>query len=430
VHKWRKSNLYIGILGQRYGYVPPAAECNPAEKSITELEYEACRTPGQPPIPRLMFIKPTEAGIAAAYIDALSNKRSAPRMESFLNRAGKDQTAYVFKNLDELRSELRIRVQEKTDQFHKENERNLGTTVPGPVRVVAGPGFDLDAYQKAMRHRYSRLKPEELDPTTHDIRPLTLTGMFIAQSVRECAEFMPRVFELPKELQQRLRQAGELEGSALHEETLAQQRRAYLDQSPRPVLEVINEPALRRLVILGDPGSGKSTLLIAIPAARMGREIRPQPPAGPQQDPLPLLIELHEYARLRHEGTAASFLEYLHHGVSVRWHFNQAQLDSWMKANPSVVLFHGLDEVFDPTLRKEVIMAIHRFADEYPRARVLVTSRIIGYQYQSWRDEGFRHFMLQELDDAQIEAFLAAGTAAPTRKPALATSNANSSPAP
>jgi Domain of unknown function (DUF4062) len=41
----RKSNLYIGILGQRYGYVPPAAEGNPAEKSITELEYEACCRP-------------------------------------------------------------------------------------------------------------------------------------------------------------------------------------------------------------------------------------------------------------------------------------------------------------------------------------------------------------------------------------------------
>ena len=53
----------------------------------------------------------------------------------------------------------------------------------------------------------------------NSIRPRTtcgrslLTGMFIAQSARECAEFMPRVFELPKELQRRLREAGELEGA-------------------------------------------------------------------------------------------------------------------------------------------------------------------------------------------------------------------------
>jgi predicted NACHT family NTPase len=69
-------------------------------------------------------------------------------------------------------------------------------------------------------------------------------------------------------------------------------------------------------------------------------------------------------------------------------------------------MFDGLDEIFDSTLRKEVTTAIHRFADEYPVTRILVTSRIIGYQHQAWRDESFRHFMLQELEDAQIEDFL------------------------
>jgi hypothetical protein len=31
----RKCNLYIGILDQRYGYMPPVDEGNPEEKSIT-----------------------------------------------------------------------------------------------------------------------------------------------------------------------------------------------------------------------------------------------------------------------------------------------------------------------------------------------------------------------------------------------------------
>ncbi len=136
-----------------------------------------------------------------------------------------------------------------------------GVAVPARRRALAGPGFDLDAYQQAMRKRYSRLKLEELDPTTHDTRPLTLTGMFIAQSARECAEFLPRVFELPKEVQRRLREAGEIGGAELDEETLAQHQRAYRDQSPRPILEVLGEPGSSRVVVLGDPGSGKSTLL-------------------------------------------------------------------------------------------------------------------------------------------------------------------------
>src|ERR1044071_1905473 len=81
--------------------------------------------------------------------------------------------------------------------------------------------------------------------------------------------------------------------------------------------------------------------------------------------------------------------------------------NDWLRVHPSLVLFDGLDEVFDPGLRREISTAIHRFADEHPRARVLVTSRIIGYQHQTWRDEGFRHFMLQELDEPEIADFLA-----------------------
>ncbi len=276
-----------------------------------------------------------------------------------------------------------------------------GMVVPAKPGVLAGPGFDLVAYQEAMRNRYNRLKLEELDPTPHDIRP-TLTGMFIAQSARECAEFMPRIFELPKELQRRLRDAGEIEGTELDEETLARYRSTYLDQSPRPIIEIVSDPTFNRLVILGDPGSGKSTLLQYLLLQWTERAA-----ADPAREPLPLVIELRDYARARHEKQVQGFLHYLHEGATVRLHLDQSQLDAWLKDNPSLILFDGLDEIFDPTLRREISTAIHRFAGEYPRARLIVTSRIIGYPQQAWHDEGFRHFMLQELDDAQIADFLA-----------------------
>jgi hypothetical protein len=151
----RKCNLYIGILGQRYGYVPPVTESNPKKKSITELEYDASRTPGQPAIPRLMFIKPPEAGITAAHIDALSNKTSAKRMEAFLDRAGKDQTAYLFKNLEDLRSELRIRVKDQADQFHNENELKATALQASPGKGLRRPGGqDFTGYLAAKREGF------------------------------------------------------------------------------------------------------------------------------------------------------------------------------------------------------------------------------------------------------------------------------------
>jgi HEAT repeat protein len=291
----------------------------------------------------------------------------------------------------------------------------VGTAAPAKPGAPAGPGFDLAAYQQAMRKLYVGLKLEEIDATTHDIRRLTLTGMFIAQSARECAEFMPRLFELPKELQRRLRDAGEIQGAQLDDEALAKHRSAYFDQSPRPIREIVSDQAFKRLVILGDPGSGKSTLLQYL-LLQWAERAAPDP----ARDPLPLLIELREYSRLRHEGRVDGFLGYLHGGASARWHFDQAQLDAWLRANPSLVLFDGLDEIFDPTLRREISTAIHRFADEYPLARLIVTSRIVGYQHQTWRDENFRHFMLQELDEAQIADFLARWHRAAYEEPARA----------
>ena len=274
---------------------------------------------------------------------------------------------------------------------------------PAPVVVEPGsPGIDLAAYREAMRRRYGRVKLEELDATTHDARPVTVTGMFIAQSARECAEFLPRVFELPKEIQHRLRASGDMEGADVGQEVLDQHRRAYLDQSPRPITSVVDDPTISRLVVLGDPGSGKSMLLQYL-LLRWAERGDPDPSSAP----LPLLIELREYARSRVEGQARGFLDYLHAGEGVRWHLDQSKLDRWLHAHPAVVLFDGLDEIFDPALRREISTAIHRFADEYPRARLIVTSRIIGYQHQAWRDEGFRHFMLQELDAPEIAAFLA-----------------------
>ena len=49
----RRAHVYVGIVGHRYGWVPE--ENNPDGKSITELEYDACRAPGQQAIPRLIF---------------------------------------------------------------------------------------------------------------------------------------------------------------------------------------------------------------------------------------------------------------------------------------------------------------------------------------------------------------------------------------
>lgn len=75
-------------------------------------------------------------------------------------------------------------------------------------------------------------------------------------------------------------------------------------------------------------------------------------------------------------------------------------------AGKVLVMFDGLDEVFDPLQREEVITDIHRFTNDYPNVRVIVTSRSIGYKPQRLRDAEFRHFMLQDLESEQIQDFI------------------------
>ena len=272
---------------------------------------------------------------------------------------------------------------------------------PRPVGVaITTPLMDLEIYKQAMVKRYGYLKLEELGPTSYDIKPLALTGMFVPQSARECVEYLPRLHELPKELREGITSLDVSGRYIADEETLEERRRTYLRQVPRPILAILRNPGMRRVVVLGDPGSGKSSLLQFLLLEWADK------PATASSDTLPLLIELREYARSRREGLTGDFIEFLHRGAGVRWKFDQIELSAWLRTNASLVLFDGLDEIFDSNLRREVGIAIHRFADEFPHARIVVTSRIIGFQYQAWRDEGFRHFMLEELDALQISDFL------------------------
>lgn len=168
----RASHLYVGILAQRYGYVPPKAEGNAEDKSITELEYEACLRLGQPAIPRLMFIKSTKAGIAPEHIDALSKRETAPRMAAFLARANSDQIAFPFKNVEEFRAELRIRVGEQSDRFHRAESGGRSMFGGGerwkrqlaPLAVACVPGTDEAQRAQLAALSLDRFVPFELSP--------------------------------------------------------------------------------------------------------------------------------------------------------------------------------------------------------------------------------------------------------------------------
>lgn len=262
--------------------------------------------------------------------------------------------------------------------------------------------FNLREYQESLKEKFGSLSLDSLDTTGAAYDNLRLWKIFVAQDVRECAEFAPQMYELPKERLLELQAAGEID-PLLSLDALEQRRRSYAEkpvESVRGVVGLDGTAAVLRSVILGDPGSGKSTLLRALALGWAEKSL-----AELKGEPIPLLIELRLYAQDKEKGICNDFLEYLHRG-NTACRLNQLELDELLKGGKAVALFDGVDEVFDPVLREAVVTDIHRFSNRYPVVQMAVTSRWLGYKAEALRKAEFAHYMLQDLSDEQIEDFL------------------------
>ncbi|MFH7027711.1 MAG: HEAT repeat domain-containing protein [Heteroscytonema crispum UTEX LB 1556] len=296
----------------------------------------------------------------------------------------------ILSDSNELRDILFLQKVNRSEKYHQEN---------GSVT----PDFDLRRYQEAIRERYVNLKLESLNTDGCAYNNLRLWRIFIPQNVREVEQVLP---EVPKEHFRRLQESNQLDAEFELEKLeaeLKRHRQLYFEQPILSVLDIFKDKQSHKYtVILGDPGSGKSSLLQYLALDWVENTLD-------KKDinlPIPLLIELRTYARNHDEGLCKNFLEFYHQSPSCLFHLNQQKLHKQLKAGNALVMFDGLDEVFDPRKREDVITTIHRFTNEYPNVQVIVTSRVIGYKPQLLRDAQFRHFMLQDLDLEQIREFL------------------------
>jgi predicted NACHT family NTPase len=270
-------------------------------------------------------------------------------------------------------------------------------TDSGPIPA----DFKLESYQEGLREQYEYLDLGNLDTRSGEYeRQLTVKEIFIPQNARSCQEYLPQHYELPKEIQKRLRERGDIAAEVCPED-LERYQQAYTQQQADSVLKVIDDVNYPYLVILGDPGSGKSTLLknLALQWAKLS-------PNQLSSQPIHLLIELRKYNRSRDEKECSDFLEFMERGSSWIGHLNKSILHEWLQAGRAVVMFDGLDEVFEVQKRNRIVDQIHNFTQKYPTVKVIVTSRVIGYQQQRLKNAEFHHFMLQDFEPEQIQEFI------------------------
>ncbi len=176
----------------------------------------------------------------------------------------------------------------------------------------------------------------------------------------------------------------------------------------------------KRLVVLGDPGSGKTTLLryLALAYARDIGEgsngVRER--LGIEESGLlPIFISLRKlgaYLKEHHpkDDGAAGYgiiLDFLNvclknERISVPIRF----FDDYLRDNRAVAFLDGLDEVGDAELRRRTARLIDDWSAAYPKMRMVVTSRIVGYTGAARLGEGFATTTVRDFTLKDVEQFL------------------------
>ena len=386
-------DVYVGIFAWRHGYVPKFG--NPEQYSITELEYRRALDTGKT---CLIFLISDDAPWPPAKMELAAISRIQALREELMD--SDRHIVSMFANADELTR----KVNEAVTRWEKQ------TGLAGKRESA-----DWYVYREAVfsRHRWVRLQviagaSKERDPVR-----IPLTEVFEPQLVAigasgtdvpdEVRRYQKEIYGMRSHLSNGIPLAAADESEESDDDAAAETEDQFLSGNPEQVLDVLGRE--RTQVILGGPGSGKSTLLqyamlrVCEPGA--GPVVVPRHLHG---EPIPFLVELRSYVLQKDE----DFVNHIvrrssdFYGVPI----SRDSLNNVLEENEkAIVFFDGLDEVFDPDERRRVIDQFQAFIRRYPGSRILVTSRIAGYDQTGLGLAGFSHYTLMPLTLGHVRNF-------------------------
>src|SRR5262249_36558855 len=120
--------------------------------------------------------------------------------------------------------------------------------------------------------------------------------------------------------------------------------------------------------------------------------------------PVPVLIELRQYAQHRGDQGLLAYAGRVLGGES-----SPVSAESMLEALKSgrvQLLCDALDEIFDHDLRKATADSLREILAGSPDARLIITSRLVGYPDDILGSSGFHHWLIQDFTYAQITRFV------------------------
>lgn len=156
---------------------------------------------------------------------------------------------------------------------------------------------------------------------------------------------------------------------------------------------------IHRRVVLGNPGAGKSTL-----AAKVCFDLASAKRSDPRHRLTPWIVELRRFAGAAGEQSFVEFFE--------RWGRASYGLETppgafeWLLAHGRMlVVFDGLDELLDTSLRADVRNLIESFCLRFATTPVLLTSRIVGYDEAPLDQQLFDAVRLEDFDEPRVHEY-------------------------
>lgn len=375
----RECDLFIGVIGHLYGFVPDGDDT-----SITEQEYQGAERAGKH---MLLFVAPDDFPVPAKLLRGDSNPDKQDAFRALvLSRTIVDLS---WSTPETLAAGVVAAV----------HNWQMGRT-SSVAALAATPGIDLTTYAQRCRKRWEAVDltalaaPGALDG---DVELPRLSQVFIPQACRRSRPAM----SLPRDY---------LEKQGLDPDTeerlLAELRERWLRQERLPALELLAKPDARKLVLLGDPGAGKSSLTRFV----LLRLLDPATSGTDWQGTLggiwPMLVELRDLLAREAENRCGDLVSYLAYtGETQGFGFDRAALEAQLRSRPSLIIVDGLDEIFSLPRRRAMMEEIVGLETRFPLARVLVTSRLAGFDAKPFEEAGFALATLDDLDSEQIRLF-------------------------
>ncbi len=175
----------------------------------------------------------------------------------------------------------------------------------------------------------------------------------------------------------------------------------------------------KQLVIRGDPGSGKTTLLryLAVTCARALRNSKKRDDGANivkkrllwTTRPFPILITLRRYGNVALSAEKKPFIDVFSEEMpsDLRKRCPQGFFERKLAKGNCLILLDAFDELGSPEARAAMARRIEDFLSIYdhPRNRVVVTTRIVGYEGQLDR-YGFQIRTVQHLQAGEIRALV------------------------